>query len=94
MKKCSSWEGLDLRKYMEDSVHESDPILEQIQSVRSLLPEEEGAVETMCDELTVPSIPCPAEWRGRGGREIESEVEPEKKGGVWGRGGWFYSSLF
>jgi len=34
-------------------------MLEQGQSVRSPPPEEEGAAETTCDELTVTSIPCP-----------------------------------
>jgi len=31
--------------------------LKQGQSVRSLPPEEEGAAETVCDELTVTPIP-------------------------------------
>jgi len=43
-----------------------DPTLEQGQSVRSPSPEEEGAAETTCDELTVTPIPClPAPLRGR-----------------------------
>jgi len=33
--------------------------LEQGKSVRSPPPEEEGAAETTCDELTVTPIPCP-----------------------------------
>jgi len=47
--------------------------------------EEEGAVETMCGELTATPIlqhPVPL---GGGGREFGSEVEPRKKGGVRGR---------
>ncbi|CAM9967432.1 unnamed protein product, partial [Bubo scandiacus] len=34
-----------------------DPTLEQGKSVRSPSPEEEGATETMCDELTTTPIP-------------------------------------
>jgi len=40
--------------------------LDQGKSVRSLPPEEEGAAETTCDELTTTPIPCPpALLRGR-----------------------------
>jgi len=50
---------------------------------RSPLPEEQGAAETTCDELTASPIPlCHS---GGEGREIKSEVEPMKKGGVGGR---------
>ena len=44
--------------------------------------EEEGAAETMCDELTTTPVPHPPAPLG-GGREIGSEVEPRKKGGVF-----------
>ena len=45
-------------------------------------PPEEGAAETMCDELTVTPIPCPpAPLEGRRERN-RSEAEPGKKGGV------------
>jgi len=50
--------------------------------VRSPPPEEEGAAETMCDELTAAPIPhLPAPFRGRRERN-GSEAEPGKKGGV------------
>jgi len=39
--------------------HERDLTLEQGQSVRSPPPEEEGAAETKCGELTVTPIPHP-----------------------------------
>jgi len=44
-------------------------MLEQGKSVRSLPPKGQGAAETMCDELTVTSIPRPPAplWRGEGG---------------------------
>ena len=38
---------------------ERDPTLEQGKSVRSPPPEEEGAAETTCDELTTTPIPRP-----------------------------------
>jgi len=38
---------------------ERDLTLEQGQSVRSLPPEEGGAAETTCDELTITPIPHP-----------------------------------
>ena len=58
--------------------------LEQKKSVRSPPPEEEGAAETMCDELTITPIPHPPALLG-GRRRNGSEAEPGKKGGVWGR---------
>jgi len=45
--------------------------------------EVEGAAETTCYELTTTPISHPpAPLAGGGGREIRSEVEPGKKGGV------------
>ena len=62
-----------------------DPTLEQGKSVRSPPPEEEGAAETTCDELTATPIPVPLRcWQG-GGRGIGSKAEPGKKGEVGGR---------
>jgi len=48
--------------------HERDTALEPGKSVRSRPPEEEGAAETMCDELTVTPIPCPPVLLGGGRR--------------------------
>ena len=73
-----------------------DPTLEQGKSVRSPPPEEEGAAETLCDELTATPIPIPLCLWGRGGRGIGTKAEPGKKGGVGGRcvfNIWFYFSL-
>jgi len=70
-------------------------MLEQGQSVRSPPPEEEGAAETMCDELTITPIPpLPVLLGGRRERN-GSEAVPGKKGGVGGRSFkiWFYFSL-
>jgi len=39
-------------------------MLEQGKTVRSPPPEEEGAAETMCDELTVTPIPRPSALPG------------------------------
>ena len=58
-------------------------MLEQGKRVRSPAPEEDGAAETMCDELTVTPIPLCC-WVGVG-RGFGSEV-PGKKGGVGGEG--------
>jgi len=72
-----------------------DPMLEQGQRVRLLPPEEKGAAETTCDELTTAPIPRPpALLRGRRERN-RSEAEPRKKGGVGGRCFkiWIYFSL-
>jgi len=63
--------------------------------VRSTPPEEEGAAQTTCDELTVTPIPGPpAPFEGRRERN-GSEAEPGKKGGVGGRCFkiWVYFSL-
>ena len=61
------------------------PTVEQEKSVRSPPPEEEGAAETTCDELTATPIPVPLCCCGGGGRGIRSKAEPGKKGGVGGR---------
>jgi len=54
--------------------------------VRSPPPEEEGAAETTCDELTATLIPrSPVLLRGRRQRKIGSEARLRKKGGVGGR---------
>jgi len=50
-------------------------------------PEEEGAAETACDELTTTPFPVPLCCSGGGVREFRSEVEPGKKRGV---GGWCF----
>jgi len=42
-------------------------LLEQGKSVRSPPPEEEGAAETTCDELTITLIPHPPVLPGGGG---------------------------
>ena len=58
-------------------------MLEQGKSVRSSPPEEDGAAETTCDEVTV--IPIPHSPVPPGGEEVEkirSKVKPGKKGGV------------
>jgi len=55
------------------------------ESVRSPPPEEEGATEATCDELTATPIPHPsAPLRGKRERN-RSEVEPGKKGEVGAR---------
>ena len=57
--------------------------------MRSPPPEEEGAAETTCDELTQTPIPRPpAPLGGEEVEKIRSKVKPGKKGGVGGR--WFY----
>jgi len=56
--------------------------------VRSPPPEEEGAAETTCDELTVTPIPCPPvllEAGGGGGREPGVNLILGRKEG-WGYG--------
>jgi len=64
---------------------ERDLTLEQGQSVRSPPPEEEGAGETTCDELTATSIAHPPVLLGGRRERNRSEAEPGKKGGVGGR---------
>jgi len=59
-----------------------DSTLETGQSVRSPPPEEEGAAETRCDELTVTPIPRPPALLGGRKERNGSEVEPGKKGRV------------
>jgi len=52
-------------------------MLEQGESVRSPPPEEEGAAETVCDELTVTPIPHPSAPLGVGGcREMRVKLSP------------------
>jgi len=70
-------------------------MLEEGQSVRSPPPEEEGAAETMRDELTATPIPRPPALLGMRRERNGSEAEPRKRGGVGERCFkiWFYSSL-
>jgi len=69
--------------------------LEKGRSVRSPPPEEEGAAETACDELTTTPISRPPVPLGGRGERNGSEAEPGKKGGVGGRciNIWIYFSL-
>jgi len=76
MKNCSLWEGLTLDKFMEDCLLWEGPHNGAEEEC-----EEEGVVETMCDELTSNPVPHP---RWGVGREFGSNVEPKKKGGVGG----------
>jgi len=64
---------------------ERDLTLEPGQSVRSPPPEEDGAAETACDELTTAPVPCPPALLGGRRERNRSEVEPGKKVGVGGR---------
>jgi len=60
-------------------------MLEQGKSMRSPPPEEEGAAETTCDELTVTPIPRPPVLlRGRR-REMGVKLRPGRREG-WGEG--------
>jgi len=70
-------------------------MLEQGQSVRSPPPEEEGAAERACDELTAATIPHPPAPLGGRRERNGSEAEPGKKGWVGGRCFkiWIYFSL-
>lgn len=56
-------------------------MLEQGRNMRSPCPEEQGAAETTCDELTTTPFPILLHCLGAGGREIGSEVGPGKKVG-------------
>jgi len=60
-------------------------MVEKGKSVRSPPPQEEGAAETTCDELTATPIPHPPALLEEGRERNGSEVEPRKKGGVEGR---------
>ena len=55
--------------------------------MRSPPPEEGGAAETMCDELTVTRIPhaCTARSEGEGGRETGLKLSLGRREG-WGEG--------
>jgi len=64
VKSFSPWEGLTLEKFVENYLPGEGLTLEQGKSVRSLPPEEEGAAETTCDELTTIPIPRPAALLG------------------------------
>jgi len=79
----SSWRtvshGKDpmLEQFMEDSVPWEGP-----RAGAGAECEKERAAETACDEWTAAPFPVPLRHSGGGGREIGSEAEPRKKGGV------------
>ncbi|KAM9590862.1 uncharacterized protein ACIBXB_005912 [Morphnus guianensis] len=61
VKNCSPWEGPTFKKFMEDCLLWEGPHAGAGEEC-----EEEGAAETMCDELTATPIPCPpVPLRGR-----------------------------
>ena len=62
--------------------------MEQGKSVRSPPPEEEGAAETMCDELTTTPLPCPPPPLG--GEEVENSGVKLRLGRREGWGGRCY----
>ncbi|KAJ7422981.1 hypothetical protein BTVI_11505 [Pitangus sulphuratus] len=57
MKNCSLWEGLTLEKCMEDCLSWDKPHAGAGQACEGPPPEEEGAAETTCSELTATPIP-------------------------------------
>ncbi|KAK4826947.1 hypothetical protein QYF61_012796, partial [Mycteria americana] len=69
VKNCSPWEGLMLEKFMEDCL-----LWEGHHSGAGEECEEEGAVETTCDELTATPIPHPPALLGRGKRHTSNAV--------------------
>jgi len=72
MKSCTHGKDSRWRSLWRTLSRERDLMLEQGQSVRSPPPEEEGAAETMCDELTATPIPrCPVPLGGRRERNWE-----------------------
>ncbi|KAK4827778.1 hypothetical protein QYF61_021731 [Mycteria americana] len=91
MKNCSPWEGLTLKKFVEDCLPWEGPHAGAGEECEESSPEEEGAAETTCDELTATPIPRPLRCWGGGGREFGSEAEPENKGEV-GEGLQSYSA--
>lgn len=67
--------------------------MEQENGVRSPLPKEEGAVETMCEELTTKtSFPHPLHHCGGGCRETVNKVKPGKEAEICRR--CFYDLAF
>ena len=73
------------RSLWRTAARERDPTLEQRKSVRGPPPREEGAAETMCDELTTAPLPHPPVPLGGRRKRNGSAVEPGKKRGVGGR---------
>ncbi|CAN0114012.1 unnamed protein product, partial [Bubo scandiacus] len=72
MKSCNVWEELTLEKFVEDCFPWEGPLTGAGEECEESSPEEEGAAETTCDELTATPIPRPPALlrRGRGGREM------------------------
>jgi len=60
-------------------------MLEQGRRVRSPPPEEEGAAETTCDELTTAPVPRPPAPLGGRGENLGVKLSPGRREG-WGEG--------
>lgn len=82
VKNCCLWEGLILQNFMGDCLPREGPHSGAGEECEESFPEEEGESETTCDELTIAPTPCPLCHCLGGGRELVSEVESGKKGGV------------
>ncbi|GAB0176110.1 zinc finger and BTB domain-containing protein 5 [Grus japonensis] len=59
VKNCSPWEGFMLEKLVEDCLLWEGPHAGAREECEESSPEEEGAAETTCDELTPTPIPRP-----------------------------------
>lgn len=81
VKNCSSWETVVLKKFIKGCHLWKGSHAGTGKSLRSPLPEKEGAAETMGDELTPAHIPhSPVQLVGRSRkREIGNEVKPGKE---------------
>jgi len=63
---CSPWEGLTLKQFVEDCLPWEGSHTEEGEECEESSPEEEGAAEITCDELTTTPIPCsPAPLGGK-----------------------------
>jgi len=59
VKSCSPWEGLMLEELVEDLLPWEGTHAGAGAECEEASPEEEGAAEKTCDELTTGPIPCP-----------------------------------
>jgi len=84
MKSCSPWEGLTLEKFVENCLPWAGPHTGAGEECEESSPEEEGAAETTCDELTITPIPHPPAPLGGGGRETGVKLSLGREG--WGEG--------
>jgi len=85
LKDCTPWEGPTLEKSVQNCLPREGPHAGAGAQGEESSPEEEGAADPMCDELTAAPIPRPPRRAGGGGRETGVKLSLGRTPPSWER---------